>query len=123
MHGHEPDKIIHRDLTARNILLTSDMKAKISDMGNAQIVNIQPGQLAQTMTEGILGTLVYMPPEGTTRKYGPSLDMFSFGHLALFTAIQVFPKNLLPPTYFDPKTNRVKAHTELKRCSQYINEY
>ena len=33
-----------------------------------------------------------MPPEAltTTSRYGPSLDIFSFGHLALFTLTQVF---------------------------------
>ena len=90
LHNHSP-AIIHRDLTARNVLLNSAMTAKIADLGNSRMVDIPPGQLAQTMTQGIPGTLVYMPPEVSDEehKYGPSLDMFSFGHLSLFTAIQV----------------------------------
>ena len=46
--------------------------------------------MAQTLSQ-IPGTLVYMPPEALDDKhhYGPSLDIFSFGHLALFTLIQV----------------------------------
>lgn len=66
------------------------MVAKISDLGNARLVNLRPGQLAQTLTR-IPGTLAYMPPEALseTSTYGPKLDIFSFGHLALFTLIQV----------------------------------
>ena len=35
--------------------------------------------------------MVYMPPEALdeTAQYGPSLDIFSFGHLTLFTLTQV----------------------------------
>ena len=46
--------------------------------------------------------------------------MFSFGHLTLFAAIQVFPGDLLTPTYHDPQTHEVKARTELQRREEYI---
>ena len=82
--------VIHRDLTAKNVLLTSFLVAKITDMGNSRIVDMRPGQMARTLSK-LPGTLVYMPPEalGETHRYGPSLDIFSFGHLALYTLIQV----------------------------------
>ena len=82
--------IVHRDLSARNVLLTSSLVAKISDLGNARIVNLQPGQLAMTLTH-LPGTMVYMAPEAFSEgsHYGPKLDIFSFGHLALFTLTQV----------------------------------
>ena len=82
--------IIHRDLTTKNVLLTSSLTAKITDMGNSRIADMSPGQLA--MATRLPGTLVYMPPEAlseTHRGYGPSLDIFSFGHLTLYTLIQV----------------------------------
>lgn len=122
LHKHDPI-IIHRDLTARNILLNSAMTAKIADMGNSRLVNIPPGRLALTMTPGTPGTMVYMPPEafGLKPSYGPSLDVFSFGQLALFTAIQVFPQDLLAPSYSDPVTGTIKGRTELERRGQYIN--
>ena len=89
LHTRNPP-VVHRDLSARNVLLTSSLVAKISDLGNARIVNLRPGQLARTLTH-LPGTMVYMPPEAFDEgsRYGPRLDIFSFGHLALFTITQV----------------------------------
>ena len=101
LHSRSPP-VIHRDLSAKNVLLNSAMVAKITDLGNARIVNFKPGQLARTLSR-IPGTMVYMPPEAfeDTSKYGPSLDSFSFGHLSLFTITQVSGRthrNVLPDT-------------------------
>ena len=89
LHQHS-SQILHRDLTAKNVLLTTSLVAKITDFGNSRIVNLQPGQLARTLSR-LPGTLVYMPPEALSASshYGPSLDIFSFGHLTLFTLAQV----------------------------------
>ena len=95
LHKRDPP-IIHRDLTAKNVLLTSSLSAKITDMGNSSIVSMRPGQLARTLSK-LPGTLVYMPPEALSddHRYGPSLDIFSLGHLALYTLTQVcIPKTI-----------------------------
>lgn len=122
LHNQSPS-VIHRDLSARNILINSDMNAKIADLGNARLADVHPNQVAQTMTPGIPGTPVYMPPEALDEvpKYGSSLDMFSFGHLSLFTATQIFPHNLLAASYQDPKTKELKARSEIERRVKYIN--
>ena len=39
LHNHKP-AVIHRNLTARNVLLNSDRVAKISDFGNSSIIDL-----------------------------------------------------------------------------------
>lgn len=86
LHGRTP-AVIHRDLTARNVLLDSNLTAKIADMGNSRMVDFRPG----TPMTAVPGTIVYMPPEASDphNTYNTALDMFSFGHLSLYTAIRV----------------------------------
>ena len=91
LHNMQPAPIIHRDLTSKNVLLTSSLVAKITDMGNSRIVCARPGRMARTLSN-YPGTVVYMPPEAQDDQhhYGPPLDVFSFGHLSLYTIIQVY---------------------------------
>ena len=76
LHTRNPP-VVHRDLSAQNVLLTSSLVAKISDLGNARIVNLRPGQLARTLTH-LPGTMVYMPPEAFDEgsRYGPGWTSF-----------------------------------------------
>ena len=122
LHSRTPP-IAHRDLTARNILIDSGLTAKIADLGVARMVNIQPGQLAASMTAGP-GNNLYMPPEtvqeeGATR-YNTTIDIFSFGVVSLFTLTQTFPKDLKPATYLDPLSQRIVGRSEIERREHYI---
>ena len=95
LHTQSPDPIVHRDLTAHNVLLSSSLVAKITDIGNATFSDLLSSQSSAAVDDpgGMkypLDMMVYMPPEyGERGKISPSLDVFSFGHIVLFTAIQV----------------------------------
>ena len=122
LHNHKP-AVIHRDLTAKNVLLSSKSVAKISDFGNSRIVDIDPSSSSELQnTTHVPGTSVYMPPEASTApaKFNRKLDIFSFGHLALFTATQVFPHFLLPATFIDDD-GELCARTEVGRRQPYID--
>ena len=126
LHERSPP-IIHRDLSARNVLLSSDMVAKIVDMGVARMAPRM--RAAATMTKGP-GALVYMPPEAIApssskpekSKYDASIDVFSFGVVTIFTIGEVFPCDPEAPTYTDETSGLLVARTELQRRSLYMRE-
>ena len=90
LHSLAPP-IIHRDLTASNILLTSDMRAKIADLGVSKVFDLRRVQTIQQTKAP--GTPAYMPPEALIPEpqYDVQLDIFSFGVLSIYIANQEFP--------------------------------
>ena len=88
LHSQNPP-IVHQDLTPNNVLLTCTLEAKISDIGVTKVLRHDP----KTMTEA-LRTIDFMPPESLTKtlSHGPSLDVFSFGAVVLYTTTQMWPK-------------------------------
>lgn len=120
LHSHSP-VIIHRDLTANNILLTHNMTAKISDLGMAKIINIAPAQMTRRMTV-CPGTLSYMPPEAliSNPMYDTKLDCFSFGVLTTHIFCGEWPigSEYLQP---DPKNpGHLYPLTEIQRREKYL---
>ena len=118
LHLRNPNPIIHRNLTAKKVLLNSGMVAKISDLGVAR--SVTDAMEASKMTKGP-GDIHYMPPEATAdqSKYNASIDIFSFGVLTIFTIGEKSPNRPLSHAYTDPATG-LKARTELQRRTEYM---
>ncbi|KAG2784019.1 hypothetical protein PC129_g9368 [Phytophthora cactorum] len=76
LHSFVPP-LVHRDLKSKNVLLSSDFQAKLSDFGTSRFRSVE-----NTMTAGV-GTGRWLAPEvirGDT-DYGCSADIYSFGAL------------------------------------------
>ena len=87
------NKIIHRDLSSNNILLSGNIRAKVTDFGMARLGDINPQATRFTNTM-CPGTDVYMPPEAVQDKpvYTEKIDCFSFGVIVVQTLTRQFPK-------------------------------
>ena len=92
LHLHS-QMVVHRDLTASNVLLTSSMTAKITDLGMARIIDPRVIQRQCQQLTAVPGAQGAMAPEACTVNavYNYKLDVFSYGVLVLQVHTQVFP--------------------------------
>ena len=117
LHSQRP-AIIHRDLTAGNVLLNSTGVAKIGDFGNSKMIDLRATPEILTRAPG---TLDYMPPEAMDgNEYTITLDIFSYGHLAIHIIIQRRPHPILSPTYMS--WGKLIPRTEVERRQAYLDE-
>uniref|UniRef100_H3GIC4 Protein kinase domain-containing protein n=1 Tax=Phytophthora ramorum TaxID=164328 RepID=H3GIC4_PHYRM len=74
LHSFMPP-VVHRDLKSRNILLSREMRAQLTDFGVSRILSEE-----NTMTQGV-GTSRWEAPEVLAGKedYNQAADIFSFG--------------------------------------------
>ena len=89
LHHHDP-QILHRDLTAKNVLMNDDGSVvKISDLGQAKF---RPSSILYLTTKAP-GCIAYMPPECLVDRphFTDKGDVFSFGVVALQVSTQEPP--------------------------------
>lgn len=120
LHQQTPP-IIHRGLSAKSILLSSSLQAKISDLGIAKVLNLTPAQKSQMAQMQVNVIQCYMPPEALTDspKYATSTDCFSFGVLMLHTLSGELPV----PRIHSIEEKDVNSHaTESSKRKPYLEE-
>ena len=117
LHSQTPP-IIHRDLKASNVLLTTDMTAKLADLGVSKILDAHPlSEVIRTMCPGTPGV---MPPEALVEKpsYTTKLDGFSFGTLILHTVNHEFPMPFETDKFEKGKQHITKRRSGLKKMGE-----
>ncbi|XP_021731027.1 MDIS1-interacting receptor like kinase 2-like [Chenopodium quinoa] len=87
-HGCTPP-VVHRDISSKNILLCSELKAHVSDFGTAKFLN--PDSSNWTTLAGTYG---YLAPElAFTMVVTEKCDVYSFGVLALEILMGAHPQD------------------------------
>ena len=122
-------QIMHRDLTASNILLTETLKAKITDFGQAKFVPYT--SFANSGLTPAPGNIVYMPPEALglvqdrnahhidIAEYTFSIDIFSFGVLMLHVYLRELPQ---PGGWFTPMGELLRQRAPLEYFDKEIQK-
>ena len=122
LHSRTPP-IVHRDLSANNVLLASNMTAKISDLGVARILNLTPQQMSRmTCTPG---TPAYMPPEAirANPRYDARIDQFSYGILMIHVLSGRWPLPVCEAARPDPRNpDQLIPVSEADRREEYLQD-
>ena len=121
LHGRRP-AVIHRNLSSNNVLLTSHLVAKISDLGTAKMIRADSKQTKSRLTMAP-GNLYFMPPEALDEEnpiYGTPVDVFSFGGIALHLLSEKWPT---PESHIkrDSSTKKMVSLSEVERRQQYLD--
>ena len=84
------NSLIHRDLTANNILMIAGVRVKVTDFGMSKLASVNPRVTPMTLCPG---NLQYMSPEALEEppSYTEKLDIFSFGVLLVQIMTRRFP--------------------------------
>jgi len=116
LHGQKP-AVVHSNLTSNNVLLTSQLQAKISDVG---VIQLMDGEKKPSKKNARCAP--FMAPEMWTEIFSqsacsPSVDIFSYGTVILYTVTQQWPDPLV-----DTLEQNVSTQTEVERRQSQINQ-
>ena len=119
LHSQKP-AVVHCNLTSNNVLLTSQLQAKISDVGITQMM----GNWQQLQKKSAL----FVAPEirtdtpkllSTELACQPSVDIFSYGTVVLHTITQQWPEQQLDD---DTVRQGDMIQTEVQKHQSQINQ-
>ena len=109
VHAHG---VIHRDIKPENILLTEDMRVKITDFGICHILDS-----SLTMADEMLGSPAYMAPESfvASKMTDARSDIFSLGVISyeMLTGVRPFEGATLPQIMKSVMNRKPEAPTKL----------
>ncbi len=127
-YAHD-QQVIHRDVKPGNILLTSDLQAKITDFGIAKVQR-RATTILFNQTGKMVGTPSYMSPEQVTdSKVDRRTDVFSLGCILyrvltgkkpftgktiVDTLVKIVREPPLPPRHHQPKLSASLEELVLK---------
>ena len=119
LHGQKPP-IVHRDLSANNVLVTESLEAKIADLGQAKALLNLAGQKLSTAP----GNVAHMAPEALkhTPIYDSKMDIFSFGCTVLHTITELFPQPTDQFVMSEKFQNSYVKMTEIDRRKEFIDQ-
>ena len=113
---HEVKKVAHRDLSSNNILLTTNLCAKIADLGSARVLDRPGGWSPIACLTMQPGTKDFMPPEALEDppRYTVSVDVFSFGCVIIHLCTYQWPTPI-------GKVSKGKPISEYERRFKYVS--
>ncbi|KAJ7949260.1 Receptor-like kinase [Quillaja saponaria] len=118
LHGLEKS-IVHRNISASNILLDHEFEAQISQFGLAR--RIQPSYSQST---DVAGTMGYLPPEyrnSSSGKVTVKADVYGFGVLMLEIATGWWPSLFREVDIVDWAINMVAQNSQMQMVDPKIS--
>ena len=109
LHSQMPP-IFHGNLSSNNVLLDTNMTAKLSDIGTLSLIPLQITHVTQSPE-----TMVYVPPEALVSdpKFNVSVDVYAYGILMIHLFSGKWPeKRNDDEPYSDAEANRCKIFLE-----------